>query len=260
MKTKTSLASAAALSLIVFLSGCGVQDSAPNAEKTPQQKAPIAVEAGMEDPMQGEEISKADLEKLIFAKGFENQEYYRQLKESTQNAQMNIVQQEVFTSKSADACNKLPEISGKNCKNNFYISQAREKKDPKFCEKIESEDSQKYCKQDIIRQTARSTGDEKLCDSLEDKMMVQECKNETLVEAARRSGDTASCSKISEKFLKENCKQEAKFASEEKERMKKMEEEMKAIEAQTNNNVDTAPEETPAETPEKTEESPEISE
>lgn len=250
MNQKKIVSTLLGVAALTLLSGCGSSEEAP--QQTPEKNTeakPLTEEKGEKNI-----ITKEEMEAFIFAEGFDSQEYYKTLKESTAIAQMNIINQEVHNLKSAESCNKLPDTSRQNsCKDGFYMSQANEKNDATLCEKLSQEESVKFCKQNILLQEARTSGDIAICEQVTEKYAQQKCKNSIYIEAARKTGDPSSCKNIEVQGDKIMCEQEAKFAADEQKRiaeMKKQEEirELQRIEAaaQSEESTPTA-EDVPAE-------------
>ncbi len=206
--------------MLFFLSGCGKEESqetilTPN---TPVNQEQTSMTEG-EIP----KISKEEIEKIIFAEGFESPEYYQMMKENAQMIQMNIVSQEIYQNKNPDSCNKLQvETQKTNCKDNFYMSQANETKDESFCEKISEEQTKKYCTQNVLVQSAREKGDATLCDQVTEEYTKKDCKNSVYIEIARKTGNPETCEKIEDEGYKSMCTQEANSAKAEETRIQEM--------------------------------------
>ena len=111
---------------VVLLSGCGsdndTENKAPIAAKAPTATQSTATESttpGLETPVIAA-ISKSDVEKIIFADGFDSPQYYQTLLSAAEGAQQQEIFQELSKTKDVKVCDKLSsESSVTNCTTNF---------------------------------------------------------------------------------------------------------------------------------------------
>ncbi len=229
--------------MLLAFSGCGVQDDPSVEKKNPsvEQTLEKNTENSAENTKTVEDLKK--LEELVFAEGFETEEYYREMRENAQRTQSDIVNREVYKSNNPESCNKLSTDSlVGSCKDDFYMGKASKEKKSALCEKIVNNDLQNYCKSYVIAQLARATNDITVCDSIDKEELKENCKADVYMKLAQKALDDSLCDKIKDVSTKRMCREEVMFTKEEKTRMNEMKKEMEKEEAdeleEMNNQVD----------------------
>lgn len=232
----------------VILSGCGNTEKentplATDTTKTNQETTPANTE---NQEFLGATVTKEDIEKMAFAKGFDSPEYYALLERSVQSAQQQSVEQELYTTKDISVCSKHPNANDvKNCKNGFLYNQATITKDKTLCDKIESEDIKTSCINQVIVQSAELEQKAELCAELSEKGAQEQCANNVNFQIARSTGSAEKCGSITDESIKTMCINEVKIYAEERARQARFEEEQ--VKLQEIENQESAQAPTPTE-------------